>query len=273
MKKNIFLFGLLLISVAAFSQTAKESYDNGITLKNDQKYEEALAAFKKTISLDASYSYAYFQSAWCCNELEKYEDALTFLDKFNPDNDDDLASKYVEIGYANYKLENEDEAINAYNEALRYHPNYGVAYRGLGNVYYDNDEYEDAQTNFENAILYDEENSKSSYYTLGWLYNENEEYAKAESVLKKAIDYDPEDTRNYEELAYTFMKLGKYNDGITQAKKAIVLNPKSSLGYYYLGSCYMGLNQKDNAMDAYNKLKAFDEEEAETLLKEIEGTN
>lgn len=271
MKKNIFLFALLFITTAVLAQPAKESFDNGISLKNSEKYEEALAAFKKTISLDASYMEAYYQAGWCSNELEKYDDALGFLDKYTPDDDDDLAYKFVEIGYANYKLKNEDEAIEAYNSALEHRENYGVAYRGLGNVYYDNSEDEDALTNFELAMQYDEENSKDYYYTLGWLYNDAGDYDKAEEILKKAVAYDPEVAKTFEELAYTYLKLDKYNDGVFQANKAILLNPKSSLGYHYLANCYIGLNQKDKAMEAYNKLKTFDEEEAASLLKEING--
>ncbi len=273
MKKNIFLFGLLLITTAVMAQPAKESFDNGISLKNNEKYDEALAAFKKTISLDPNYMEAYYQAGWCSNELEQYEEALGFLDKYSPEADDDIAYKYVEIGYANYKLKNEDNAIDAYNKALLHRENYGVAYRGLGNIYYDNDEYEDALDNFELAMQYDEENSKSYYYTLGWLYNDNEQYDEAEEILKKAVAYDPEVAKSFEELAYTYLKLEKYNDGVLQANKAILLNPKSSLGYHYLANCYMGLGQKDKAMNAYNKLKAFDEEEAAALLKEISDSN
>ncbi|MEO8116201.1 MAG: hypothetical protein ABI653_01055, partial [Bacteroidota bacterium] len=93
MKKNIFLYALLLITSAALSQPAKESYDKGISLKNSDQYEDALAAFMKTISLDANYTNAYYQAGWCCNELEKYDDALGYLDKYKPVNNNDLAYK------------------------------------------------------------------------------------------------------------------------------------------------------------------------------------
>lgn len=273
MKKNIFLIAFLFIASTVFSQTAKEIFDNGIDLKNDGKYEEALTAFIKAISVDATYNEAYYQAGWCSNELEKYEDALGFLNKYKPDNDNDRAYKSVEIGYSNYKLKNKDAAIDAYNKALEYRPNYGTAYRGLGNVYYENSEDADALKYFELAIEYDEENSKDYYYTLGWLYNDIEEFDSAEEILLKAVAYEPESQKSLEELAYSYLNLEKYNDGIVQAKKAIQINPKASLAYHYLGNCYMGLGQKDKAMDAYNKLKAFDEEEASALLQEINDGN
>lgn len=271
MKKTIFFLSFLVLSVVGFSQTAQEMYDKGITLKDQNKIEDALAAFKKVISLDADFTNAYYQAGWCSNELGEYEDALDYLEKFNPENDDDLASKYVEIGYAHSKLENIDEAIEAYNKALEYKPHYGVAYRGLGNVYYNDTQDEDALQNFELAMKYDEENSKEYYYTLGWLYNEMSDYENALTILKKAVDYNPDYTSSYIELGYANLHLEKYNDGITALNKAVQLDDSSRLAYHYLGNCYMGLQQKDKAMEIYNKLKAIDASEAEMLLKEIEG--
>ncbi len=274
MKKNIFLFALLFITASAFAQPAEDSYYNGILLKTSEKYDEALAAFKKTISLDANYMEAYYQAGWCSNTLEKYKDALGFLDKYKPGKDADLAYKYVEMGYANYKLDNVSEALAAYKKSLGYHPNYDIAYLGLANVYYEDImEYENAIYNYELAIKYDDENDEQDmepyYYKLGWLYNIDENYEKAETILKKAVVYDPKSVNAAEELAYAYLKLNKFNDGVLQAKNAIHLNPKSTMGYRCLVKCYIGLNEKDKAIQAYTKLKSFDEAEAAKLLQEI----
>lgn len=269
MKNRFFLFAFLFFATNTFAQTAAESYDKGLELKDSGKYEEAIASFKNAISLDANYTNAYYQLAWCSDELEQYNDALDFLEKYNPDNDDDRAVKYTEIGYAHFKLQEKDEAVEAYNKALEYHPNFGVAYRGLGNVYYDNSEDEDAIKNYKLAMQYDEENSKDYYYTLGWLYNDQNEFEEAEEMLLKAVAYDPGLDKSHTELAYTYYKLGDFETGIEQAQKAIEINSESALAYHYLGNCYYGLGEKDKALETYNKLKSIDEEEAKLLLDEI----
>ncbi len=271
MKKTLFSLSFLLISVLSFSQTAQEMYDKGIALKDKENCTEALEAFKKAISLDPGLANAYFYAGWCCNDLGNYEDALNYLNKFNPINDEDKAEKYVEIGYAKTGLDKKEEAIEAYKKVLDYKPNYGVAYRALGKIYYDDMQDEDALTNFELAMKYDEENSKQYYYTLGWLYNEMSEYTNALDILKKAIVYEPDNDKNFTELGYAYLHLDKYNDGITALQKAIQLNDSASFAYHYLGNCYMGLQQKAKAMEVYNKLKNIDADEAELLLKEIEG--
>ncbi|MEO8117010.1 MAG: CDC27 family protein, partial [Bacteroidota bacterium] len=109
------------------------------------------------------------------------------------------------------------------------------------------------------------------YYKLGSFYNDMEKYDKAENILQKAVVYDPQSEESFIALGYTYFKLNKFNDGILQTNKAILINPKSRLGYHYLANCYMGLNQKQKAMQAYNKLKTFDEDEAAILLEEIDN--
>ena len=88
MKRKI-LFPLLLFVfpfIVSAQSTAKEWYNKGIELKGKQDYEGALAAFKNAISKKADYNEAYYQAGWCCNELEKYEDAVDLLKKFIPTN-------------------------------------------------------------------------------------------------------------------------------------------------------------------------------------------
>ena len=78
MKRKILFPTLLFVFpfIISAQSTAKEWYNKGIELKNKQDYEGALAAFKNAISKIADYKEAYYQAGWCCNELEKYEDAI-----------------------------------------------------------------------------------------------------------------------------------------------------------------------------------------------------
>ncbi len=235
-----------------------------------EDYAKALDYYSQYLKSDDADNSYYYKAGWCCNDAEKYDEAITYLEKYEPEENDDLAKKYAETGYANYKLKNNEEAVDAYKKALDAKPDYGTALRGLGNVYYDNtEEYDDAIKYFELAIEKDEENSKDDYYKLGWLYNDAEEYDEAIEILLKAVDYDAKDPGNREELGYAYYMKDNYEDALTQLNKAIELDVNSKLGYYYKGLCYLAKGEKDKAMDAYNKLKTINAEQAEKLLKEI----
>src|SRR5258705_13838308 len=113
MKRNIFFPTLLLVFpfIISAQSTTKEWYTKGVELKGKQDYEGALAAFRNVISKKADYNEAYYQAGWCCNELEKYEDAIDLLKKFMPIADNDKKTKYNELGFSYYKLQKATEAI------------------------------------------------------------------------------------------------------------------------------------------------------------------
>ncbi len=239
---------------------------------NKEDYENALNYYRQYLYDADADNYYNYKAGWCCNDLEKYSEAISYLEKYEPTENEDIAKKFAEIGYANYKLENEDEAVDAYEKAIDAKPGYGAAYRGLGNVYYDNsDKYDDAITNYELAIQYDEENSKADYYKLGWLYNDAEKYDDAVAILLKAVGYDPKDAGTREELGYAYYMTDNNIEALNQLDMAIELDPKSKLGYYYKGLCYIDKGEKDMAMEMYNKLKEISPDQAEKLLAKING--
>jgi len=250
--------------------TAKDWYNKGIQLKDKKDYENALAAFKSAIAKNSAYSEAYYEAGWCCNELEKFEEAVDYLKKSNPASKEDKKEKYNELGFSYLKLQDSKNAIEQYNQTLSLFPDNPVALRGLGNVYYEIDEnYEEAILNFEKALKIDEEGSRGIYYKLGWLYNDMERYDDAISILVKAVEYDSENSGNREELGFAYYMKEEYEFAITQLNKAISLDENSELGYYYKGLCFVATNKKGDAMSMYYKLKELDSDHKDDLLEKI----
>lgn len=272
MKKTAIFSMLLFIFpfILSAQSTAKEWYKKGIELKSKQDYEGALNAFKSAISKKADYNEAYFQAGWCCNQLEKYEDAIDLLKKYTPASDSDKKNKYNQTGFSYYGLKRATEAIIAFKNTIELFPTDGNALRGLGNVYYDiTEDHESALEYFERAVKADEEDSKPVYYKLGWLYNDQERYDDAIKILLKAIEYDSEDSGYREELGYAYYKKAEYEFALTQLNKAISLDDASRLGYYYKGLCFVATNKKGEAMSIYYKLKELDGDSATELMGQI----
>jgi len=262
----LFIFSFIISA----QSTAKEWYNKGIELKNKQDYEGALVSFKNAISKKADYNEAYFQAGWCCNALEKYEDAIDLLKKYTPASDTDKKNKYNQTGFSYYGLQRSAEAITEFKNTIELFPKDGNALRGLGNVYYDIiEDHESALEYFERAIKDDEENSKPIYYKLGWLYNDKERYDDAIKILLKAIEYDSEDSGYREELGYAYYKKAEYEFALTQLNKAISLDNASKLAYYYKGLCFVATNKKGEAMSIYYKLKELDGDSATELMSQI----
>jgi len=272
MRIKIFLPVLLLVFpfIISAQTTAKEWYNKGVELKDKEEYEEALTAFKNAISKKADYNEALYEAGWCCNELENYEEAIDFLKKYNPASNDDKKSKYNELGFSYYSLQNAKDGIEQYNKTLALFPNNGTAIRGVGNIYYEIEEdYDKAIEYFERSLKVDEEGSEPVYYKLGWLYNDKERYDEAIKILLTAIEIDSENSGYREELGFAYYKKEQYEFAITQLNKAISIDEESRLGYYYKGLCYVATNKKGDAMSMYYKLKELEYDEADELLEKI----
>lgn len=271
MKKVLSPTIALLFPFILLAQTsAKGFYDLGSQLKEKHDYTGALTAFKNAIVKKADYQEAIYQAGWCCNELEKFEDAIVYLQKYNPTINENKKDKYNETGFAYYKLRNSSNAIEAYTKTLALFPRDATALKGIGNVYYEILEDHDKSIDyFEKAIAADEEGSRPLYYKLGWLYNDKERYQDAIDILIKAIQYDSEDSGYREELGYAYYKREEYEFAITQLNKAISLDENSKLGYYYKGLCLVATNRKGEAMSIYYKLKELAGDEAAELLQKI----
>lgn len=272
MLRTIFLHTLLFVFpfIVSAQTGAKDWYKKGIELKDRQDYENALVAFKNAINKNAADNEAYYEAGWCCNELEKFEEAVDYLKKYNPPSNEDKRDKCNELGFSYYKLQKSKEAIEQYTQTLSLFPDNGIALRGLGNVYYEVDEdHDQAISYFEKALKVDEEDSRPIYYKLGWLYNEKERFDDAVSILLKAIEYDSEDSGYREELGFAYYMKEEYEFAITQLNKAISLDEKSNLGYYYKGLCFVATKKKGEAMSIYYKLKEMESDEAGELLEKI----
>ena len=273
MRKIFFPTLLFLLPFIVCAQTsAKEWFKKGMQLKDKHDYEGALSAFKNAIAKKADYQEAYYQAGWCSNGLEKYEDGVDFLKKYEPVKNENKRDKCNELGFAYYKLQQARNAIEEYNKTLALFPQNGIALRGIGNVYYDiQEDHDKALQYFEKALAVDEHESKPLYYKLGCLYNDKERYDDAIAMLLKAIEYDSEDSGYREELGYAYYMKEQYEFAITQLDKAITLDENSTLGYYYKGLCFIATNKKGDAMSMYYKLKQLDSDDAGELLEKING--
>lgn len=158
----------VLITTFTTAQTAVQHYNDGIKLKDQKKYADALASFKKAIAVNPDYKEALYNAGWCSVELKKHSEALTYLQKAKTlwPNEPKV---YLEIGYANESLGKKEEAKANYNKCISLKSDYALAYKYLAYVYYDEKNYDRALQYLKSYIGYDEDiTSDEVYYRKGY---------------------------------------------------------------------------------------------------------
>ena len=237
----------------------------------EENYDIALVYYKKYFGANMSPDpYCYYKAAVCSNYFKDYSNASLFLEKYEPKGQKEYAEKYTEMGYTYLMLGYNDDAINAYKNALDANADNGAALRGMADIYYNNlKDYDKALVYINLALQNDEEHSKDYYYKAGWIYVSQEKYNDAIPVLQKAEDYDEQDVNSREQLGYAYYMLNKYEDAIDHFNKAIELDKESTISYYYKGLSYVTLNKTEDAKVVYLQMKSINKTDADNLLKEI----
>lgn len=237
-------------------KTAEAFYNDGIKLKDQKNYTAALVSFKQAIAKNSNYKEAYYQAGWCCNELAKYADALTYLRRAKtlwPEE----AKVLLELGYANQQSGNTSEAKDNFTKCLSLKDDYALAYQYLGNLYFTDKNYEKALENYESYSRYEPDiTSGTIYYKMGYCQNEKEKYDDAVKSLKKAISLKADYTEAYNELGYAYTKLENSEDALSNYNEALRTNPKSDIAYNGIGDVYKSI-KKDMDEAVKNYLKAL----------------
>lgn len=254
--KTIIAFLAILTTLPpVFAQDATSFYKEGVKLKEQGNSALALEKFKQAASLKPDYADAIYEMGWCQNDLRKYTDALVSLRKarkFIPT----IPKVHFELGYAFEKLNITDSARVSYNQCLKLKPDYSGAYKQLGYIEYDKDEYNNALSQFEKY----ESNVKKEitdylyWYRKGFCNNAIKEYAKAKDALNKSLEFKKDYINTYLELGFASSKLKQDNEAIAYFNDAMKLDSKSHVPYNGIAEVYRD-NKKDcnTAISWYKK--------------------
>lgn len=253
MIKKIFFVAFALFSFAVTTaQTATKFYDEGIKLINDSRYKEAMVSFRKAIAIRPDYKEALYRAGWTSNELEKYSDALEFLQKAKtlwPSE----PKVHLELGYAFSKLDKYSDALSCYQKCISLNDDVSLAYKYLGNLYYDDANYEEALKSLKLYIKYEPDtNDEDVYFRKAASENELELFDDALVSITTADSLKPNTPKFLNEMGYCYHKLNDDEQALKTYKKSLAIDPSNATANYWAGWIY---NEKEDYKAAITYLK------------------
>ena len=152
-----------------------------------------------------------------------------------------------------------NEAIDELRKALRVFPNDGRIYTTLGALYSLADRNEEAVQAAQAGIRF-LPNEYLAYTNLCRAFNDVNKPEMAIRECNNALKINPNDGETYFYLARANDLAGKTNEATQLYKRAVAglveftrNNPESAYGYYLLGNAYFADNQREKAIEAYEK--------------------
>ena len=106
----------------------------GFALERNEQPEEAMRYFNQALQWnprDIDLSSIYCHIGVCLKDLERYEQALEFLDKARTYNADQKEI-YNTLGFCYFKLKEHHKAIEAFERAIEIDPGSGIDYANIG---------------------------------------------------------------------------------------------------------------------------------------------
>ncbi len=256
-------------------KSLKPDYSNinkriGYCYYSQDKHELALSKFiehSNQKAVDSDYVY-WYRRGYTENALKKFEDAIKSL-TYSKLYKDDYLNTYLELGFANSKLKQDEVAIGYFNKAMELDPKSHVPYNGIAEIYRDNKKDMIKAMEWYQKTLTLKPNERKACFGIGYCLNSQQKYAEAVSYLTKAIEQENIYTAAYVELGYSYYKLGKNTEAETHFLKAISLNPSNENARFYLGYLYISQNNKQKAQQMANELKSLNSKNAAPLQEKI----
>lgn len=245
---------------------AKAFAISGDIYKLDEKPEEALLQYKKSLTLQQDIFTVWQQVFFIQSDLKKYdqliEDTEAAKELFP-----NQALVYFFNGLAYQQTKKNEKAIKAYETGVKMSAGLpslqAQFYSNLGESYNNLKDYEKSDKNFDKSLEIDPNNqyvlNNYSYY----LSLREEKLDLAKKMSAKSLEISPDNPTYLDTFAWVLYKSKNYKDALKVQEKAIKLseNPSAEM-YEHLGDMYYKLSQPEQAKEQWNlAIKAGGEEE------------
>ncbi|ELP55199.1 tetratricopeptide repeat family protein [Microcystis aeruginosa TAIHU98] len=170
------------------------------------------------------------------------------------------ADIWIERGGQLWRLRRSEEAIKAFDEAIKQNDpdNVYLAWYGKGLALFALDKYQPAIEALQQAIntLPKGEDLKEFHSSIlqkqSVVYRYLENYEQALSVINQAISLVPNNPNYYNEKYVVLSRLKRYDEGLAAITQAIDLAPRAAW-YFNRGNLYYNLQKYDLALSDWNK--------------------
>lgn len=213
--------------------------------------EKAEETYRKVISIDKTFTDSVIHLASLYVKEKKTDLALQALSQAQTDNPPKAEVFLTAEGWVYLQLEKYEDAINAFNKALKINSKNPDIYFNLGQTYDKMSRFEDMEKEMKKAIEIDPANVNALNY-LGYSYAEkNIKLKEAGDLIRRALQGRPNDGYIIDSLAWVYYKEGKLDEAVRELKKALSFVPEDPTIHEHLGEVLVKKNLKNEAREEF----------------------
>jgi anaphase-promoting complex subunit 3 len=189
--------------------------------------------------------------AWCvmgnCFSLQKdHESALKFFQRALQ-LDSHFTYAHTLCGHEHVAMEDFEEGLTCYRNAIRMDPRHYNAWYGLGTIYFRQEKYKLAEFHFRRALHINSRSSVLHCY-LGMALHTLKKNGEALELLEQAIVADPKNPLPKYQKANVLMSEERYHDALAELEQLKEVAPRESSVYFLMGKIYKRLDMLERAI-------------------------
>jgi len=176
------------------------------------------------------------------------------------------------LGFANFKLDKNEEAERALRKAIDLDPNFSPAFAYLGLIRARTGAYGEAIPLYEKAIRADPKLAVIHHLIADAMLKQNGDPRTIETHLRQSVELDPTFTPSRLSLGKLFMRSQRWADAVSELEQVVKLDPSVPETYYQLGLAYGRLKRAEDAQSAmatFKRLSDVEKKHEDEELREV----
>jgi tetratricopeptide (TPR) repeat protein len=253
------------IPITTSSEEARKEFLAGRDLSEKLRITDSIAHFDKAISLDPNFASAELLRANASPTAKEFfehlKKAVALADKAS--DGERMLIQANEAG-ANGDPTKQKEILE---KLVAAYPNDERAHFNLGGFHFGQQEFKEAISHYKRATELAPDYS-TAFNILGYAYRQSEAYSDAENAFKKYIELIPNDPNPYDSYAELLLKMGRFDEAITQYNKALAINSNFINSHFGIAAALMYQGKTAEAQAELQKMtqKARTDGERRTAL-------
>ena len=280
--------------IIALNPQARSAHLNlGMALRNQGRYEEAVAAYRVAVEQRPNDAKAHSILGLVLRRLGLFEEAekhLRHAVALNPR----AEHRHLNLGTLLYDQERYEEAVAAYRAAMEQAPDYFKAHINLGAALSELGRYEEAETHLRHAIALDSQDvdlfqklaevltpqgryeeaidalaqavaldpasprAAKLHFLMGQTAEDNGQSEAATAYYIRAFEIDPRYTKAIRRLAHLRLEQQRYDEALEFFQRLIDIDPNDAATYSNMGVALFLLGRSDEALRSFDQALSLD---------------
>ncbi len=178
-------------------------------------------------------------SAYKALQIKKFVDAKNLLKKAITLKND-IPEIHNNLGMVYMNLNDYEQAIKSFNNAIKLNPKFSVVFCNLGIAHNKIGNFKKSEENYKQSIFYDKKNI-IAYYNLANLYQDQNDLLNAEKYYKYALDTKPNMIEAYRNLFFIYNRSNQF-----KKLEETLIKAKSNLGSHPIINFFQGIYDFEN---------------------------